>query len=363
MKSKKKLIAALPLLPLLALSAAASAQVTIYGILDIGPTYVTNQGGKSNVRMDAGTLQQSRIGFRGTEDLGGGYSAFFSLENGFNLDDGSMATANNLFSRDSRVGLKGPFGSISAGRQSNATVDAIAPYAASMLAYGPSYLATHPGDHDRVLNIPTDNSLKYTTPNFAGFTGIVSYGFGEVAGDTKQNSSRNAGVSYINGPLSLGASYLWSSGNNVTSAALLSASSNPFGPTSAADVLRSLALGASYQFEQVFVHGNATQSKFGLSSQTARTYEIGSKINLSPTIVLGADYSYTDVKSRAKLNILSLSASYLLSKRTNLYVVAANESVSGTNANGTPLTAQLFTLPASSTSRQTALHMGIRHTF
>jgi len=194
MKSKKKLIAALPLLPLLALSAAASAQVTIYGILDIGPTYVTNQGGKSNVRMDAGTLQQSRIGFRGTEDLGGGYSAFFNLENGFNLDDGSMATANNLFSRDSRVGLKGPFGSISAGRQSNATVDAIAPYAASMLAYGPSYLATHPGDHDRVLNIPTDNSLKYTTPNFAGFTGIVSYGFGEVAGDTKQNSSRNAGV-------------------------------------------------------------------------------------------------------------------------------------------------------------------------
>lgn len=366
---KSSLAAALPLLVAAAGglattgAAAQTSQVTIWGILDIGPTYVTNQGGKSNLRMDAGTLQQSRIGFRGTEDLGGGYSAFFALENGFNLDDGTMATAGNLFSRDSRVGLKGGFGTVSAGRQANATVDAIAPYAASMLAYGPSYLSTHPGDHDRVLNIPTDNSLKYTSPSFGGVTAIVAYGFGEQAGDNKQNSLRNAGLSYVNGPLSLGAAYLWSSGSNVSSAALLSASSNPFGATGAADVLRSAALGASYQFERVFVHGNATQSNFSLSNRTARTYEIGSRWNVTEAVVLGADYSYTNVRDRAKLNIVSLSASYYLSKRTNLYVVAANESVSGSNAAGTPLTAQLFTLPASSGSSQSALHMGIRHTF
>lgn len=348
-------------LPLFA--ASASAQVTIYGILDIGPTYVTNQGGKTNLRMDSGTLQQSRLGFKGTEDLGGGYSAFFNLESGFNIDDGTMATAGNLFSRDSRVGLKGPFGALSAGRQSNATVDALAPYAASMLAYGPTYYTTHPGDHDRVLNIPTDNSLKYTSPSFSGVTGILSYGFGEQAGDNKQNSSRNAGLSYVNGSLSLGASSLWSSGSNLTNAALLSASSNPFGATSSRDVLRSSGLGASYQFAKVLVHGNVTQSHFSLSNVTARTYEIGSRITAADTIVLGADYSYTDVRDRARLKIISLSASYFLSKRTSLYVVAANESVSGTNAAGTPLTAQLFTLPTSNSSRQNALHMGIRHTF
>lgn len=342
---------------------AQTSQVTIYGILDIGPTYVSNQGGKSNWRMDAGTLQQSRIGFRGTEDLGGGYSAFFALENGFNLDDGSMATSNVLFSRDSRVGLKGGFGSVSFGRQSNATVDAIAPYAASMLAYGPSYLSTHPGDHDRVLNIPTDNSMKYTTPNIGGFTGIATYGFGEQAGDSKQSSTRNAGLSYVNGPLSLGAAYLWASGSNVTSSALLSAASNPFGTTGSADVLRSFALGGSYQFDRVFVHGNATQSNFGLSNRTARTYEIGSRFHVSDVTVLGADYSYTNVQAQARLNIVSLSAAYYFSKRTNLYVVAANESVSGTNAAGTPLTAQLFTMPASSGSTQRVVHFGIRHTF
>lgn len=345
------------------LALAQTSQVTIYGIVDIGPTYVTSQGGKSNLRMDAGTLQQSRIGFRGTEELGDGYSAFFALENGFNLDDGSMATSGNLFSRDSRVGLKGGFGTVSAGRQANATVDAIAPYAASMLAYGPSYLSTHPGDHDRVLNIPTDNSLKYTSPSFAGVTMIAAYGFGEQAGDNKQNSLRNAGLSYVNGPLSLGAAYLWSSGSNVSSSALLASSSNPFGATGSADVLKSAALGGSYQFENVLLHGNVTQSRFSLARQTARTYEIGTRINLSSALVLGSDYSYTDVQRRARLNILTLSAAYYLSKRTNLYVVAANESVSGNNASGTPLTAQLFTMSAASGAHQSALHMGIRHTF
>ncbi|MFJ3057228.1 porin [Herbaspirillum sp. NPDC087042] len=367
MKARKSLLTAISVASALGMVAgpgvAQTSQVTIYGILDIGPTYVSNQGGKSNWRMDAGTLQQSRIGFRGTEDLGGGYAAFFALENGFNLDDGSMATANVLFSRDSRVGLKGGFGSVSLGRQSNATVDAIAPYAASMLAYGPSYLSTHPGDHDRVLNIPTDNSVKYTTASLGGFTGIVTYGFGEQAGDNKQNSTRNAGLSYVNGPLSLGAAYLWASGSNVTNAALLSTSSNPFGATGSGDVLRSVALGGSYQFERVFVHGNATQSNFGLSNRTARTYEIGSRWNLSDALVLGADYSHTDVRAQAGLNIVSLSAAYYLSRRTNLYVVAANENVSGTNAAGTPLTAQLFTMSASSGSTQRVLHLGVRHTF
>jgi GBP family porin len=350
-------------LPLLIASAPASADVTIFGLVDIGPTYVSNQGGKSAVRMDAGTLQQSRLGFRGTEDLGSGYSTFFALEAGYNIDDGNMATANTLFSRDARVGLKTPFGAFSLGRQANATVDAIFPYAASMLAYGPSYYATHPGNHDRVLNMPTDNSVKYTTPSFNGLTATVLYAAGEKAGDSKQDSTRNASVSYVNGRLSLGAAYLWRSGANLSNSALLAASANPFGATGSTDELKSAAIGGSYRFDRVFVHANATQSDFKLSGARARGIEIGSKVDAAANVILGADFSYTDVADRANLRILTLSASYVLSKRTNLYVAGASESVSGTTASGAALTAQLFTLPTSSTARQRALHGGLRHTF
>ncbi|WP_338759442.1 porin [Massilia sp. METH4] len=361
MRNTKLLLASV--LPLVA-SSATAAEITTYGIVDIGPTYVSNQGGKSMTRMDAGTLQQSRLGFKGVEDLGGGLSAFFQLEIGYNLDTGTLATANTLFSRDARVGLKGGFGTISLGRQANATVDALAPYSAAMLGYGPSYLATHPGNHDRILNIPTDNSIKYATPSFAGLTAIVAYGFGEQAGDSRQNSTRNVALTYQNGAWSLGASYLWQSGVNVTNLSLLAPSANPFGATGASDVLRSAGIGASYKFaEWSFVHGNLTQSKFGISGVTARTLELGMRYQATDLWVLGGDYAYTRVVARADYDALAVSASYYFSKRTNLYITGALQNASGTTVDGAPLTAQLFTLGNSSTGRQRALHTGLRHVF
>jgi predicted porin len=66
----------------------ASSQVVIYGIAaacaarsDIGPT--------TSYRVSSGCQAGSRFGFRGTEQLGEGTAAHFTLENGFNIDDGS----------------------------------------------------------------------------------------------------------------------------------------------------------------------------------------------------------------------------------------------------------------------------------
>jgi predicted porin len=72
--------------------------VSIYGLIDLGLTYYSNAvktggGGASLLRMDSGIAQGSRIGFKGTEDLGGGLNAFFTLETGFGADDGSWARA------------------------------------------------------------------------------------------------------------------------------------------------------------------------------------------------------------------------------------------------------------------------------
>ncbi|WP_016835794.1 porin [Herbaspirillum lusitanum] len=113
----KKFIAAIPLL--IALPAVAQSGVTIYGIIDNGVEYVSNvnAAGQSVVKMPANTSITSRLGFKGTEDLGGGMTANFVLENGFTPDTGGLAQGGRLFGRQSNVSLGTPYGSFILGRQ------------------------------------------------------------------------------------------------------------------------------------------------------------------------------------------------------------------------------------------------------
>lgn len=93
--------------------------MTLYGILDIGPTYVSNQNGSSAVAVTSSYVQQSRFGFKGIEDLGGGYSALFILESGFALNNGQISN-NQIFSRKAVVGIEMPYGTLTAGHDTTA---------------------------------------------------------------------------------------------------------------------------------------------------------------------------------------------------------------------------------------------------
>ena len=118
---KKSLIA----LAVLAASGAAMAQssVTLYGVADAGVTYLNGADNWSGVT--SGNNLTSRLGFRGTEDLGGGLKANFVLEGGFNLDNGDGASGyagakageGFQFKRRSTVGLSGGFGEVRMGRE------------------------------------------------------------------------------------------------------------------------------------------------------------------------------------------------------------------------------------------------------
>lgn len=106
------------------LSSAAYAQssVTLYGIVDVGVLYVNNavSGGKGGQQwsLASSNLQGSRLGLRGTEDLGGGLSALFVLENGFTTNNGKLAQGGDLFGRQAFVGLSSQkFGMLTLGRQ------------------------------------------------------------------------------------------------------------------------------------------------------------------------------------------------------------------------------------------------------
>lgn len=363
--AKKPVLVLASCIGLLAADAAfAQSQVQIYGLMDLGYTRVSNQGGQSVSKISSGQLQGSRFGFRGTEELGGGNQAFFVLEAGFNADNGTLLAPNVLFSRDSRVGLSGPWGSVAAGRQSPAMVDYIWRFSSVGAVYGPGLFSTHPGNYDRSLNLAGDNSVKYSTPNLAGFTGSAQYFFGEQAAGSPSLKGVSAGAGYENGPFAVGGGYFKQNGP-ISVTAFLAPAANPFTTSNPTDSLTSYALGASYAIGPAVIHVLATQAKFETAANKARTYEVGGKLAPAGTAwTFGADYSTTDVTNRdARLNLLTVSASYALSKRTDLYSIFSNEKVSGTNVGGTPLVAQIFTQGASSSGSQNAFQLGIRHKF
>src|ERR1700709_2231689 len=78
---------------------AAQSSVTLYGIVDATLSYTTNQAGSHNVQLLDGGPALSRWGLRGSEDLGGGLKAIFTLENGFNPANGTLSQHTRLFGR------------------------------------------------------------------------------------------------------------------------------------------------------------------------------------------------------------------------------------------------------------------------
>lgn len=100
--------------------AQVPSSVTLYGVIDTGIEHITNVGpaGIGLTRSPTNTASvPSRWGLRGSEDLGGGLKANFTLESGFGADAGTMLQGGRLFGRQAHVGLSGPWGSVAIGRQ------------------------------------------------------------------------------------------------------------------------------------------------------------------------------------------------------------------------------------------------------
>ncbi|WP_308610527.1 porin [Massilia frigida] len=97
--------------------AMAQSSVTVYGVADAA--LVKESGGVAGgvTKMVGGVEGGSRLGFRGTEDLGGGLAAIFTLEMGFNLDTGTSAQGGVAFGRQAFVGLNSKAGALTLGRQ------------------------------------------------------------------------------------------------------------------------------------------------------------------------------------------------------------------------------------------------------
>jgi predicted porin len=179
----KKLLIATAALAMVAGTAQAQSSVTVYGVVDVNITSTDANSAGANTAMGNNGLATSRLGFRGTEDLGGGLKAEFQLEAGMTPSNGQIGTtgttlgtneaagqttpAATMFSREAWLGFtSAKLGSIRAGRTDITGAQGL-----------DSTVGQAGNMSDASSNLGTDvsSAIRYTTPTFAGFSAQVGY--------------------------------------------------------------------------------------------------------------------------------------------------------------------------------------------
>lgn len=355
-------LAAIPLAFAMTQSFAQTANVTLYGVVDVGVQHVRGAKGGDITQLASGIMEGSRWGLRGTEDLGGGYKAIFTLENRFEADTGGLSNRpisgaqlpdrftaglppavqaalngaigpslgvnlpGRLFDRQAFMGIITPFGAILAGRQYTPAFEISNRYDAfaNATAASPGQLASIPAG----IDIRESNAMMYRI-ELQGFYGSAYYAFGENAAGTKNGRLVGINGGYQSGKFGAGIGY-----NERTNSA---------GQKS----LNSLVMGANFDvgLANLFaMYGvlkepngsSAPELRAGLIAggvpavlvdtgilprfmQDARLYHVGARVPLGVGL-LTIGYSRFDDKRGANADAESYGAAYTypLSKRTDL---------------------------------------------
>jgi general bacterial porin, GBP family len=360
-----------------ATAASAQSSVTLYGLIDAGFTYVNNEvtsnvakGSAAAFRLSSGSINGSRWGLKGTEDLGGGMKAIFTLESGFNIGNGQALQDGRMFGRQAFAGIStAQFGTVTLGRQYDSVVDYLGPMTANG-SWGGTYFA-HPFDNDNTDNtFRVNNSVKYQSANYGGLTFGGLYGFSNQAGGFANNRAYSAGAQYANGPFKIAAAYLQTqntSGTNTGGA--VNEFADPL--VKGSQTQRTFGVGANYAFGPATVGAVWTQSRFqfiaGDSTLRYNNYEVNARYALTPALALGAAYTYTDRKGmvpgnlnndHARYHQVGLQTDYALSKRTDIYAEGVVQLTDGDTD------AQVYGSNARAAhGNQVVVSTGIRHRF
>ncbi|MBG6076028.1 porin [Polaromonas sp. CG_9.11] len=349
---KKSLIA----LAVLAASGAAMAQssVTLYGIADafVGSTETQVGGvGQRQTNVSTSGVNGSRWGLKGSEDLGGGMKAIFTLESGFNLDTGAQKTAGSIFDRQAYVGLQSGFGTVSLGRQYSAydNLQGATNHNYDAFTFSARGAVSANGIKDYTNRV--SNSIAYASPSFSGFSGAVVYGFGE---DKKTNvgtaaapllnsdatDSASVHIKYANGPILVGYAYQ----EDKLSQTALGQDKNKYN-----------LVGGSYDFGMAKLTGSYNTVKNNVLKD--KEGQIGVSVPFGAAAVsVGYARSKSEGAGVERTGKgYSILGTYALSKRTGLYAGAQN-----TKAYIPTATAGLNTVRETET---TTYGLGVRHSF
>ena len=413
----KKSLFAIAAVTAFAGAAQAQSSVTVYGILDVGyiggNSRITDSAKGNTVGYNQGTLkstvnqfgqsaeQTSRLGFKGTEDLGGGTSAFFTAEFALTPQDQTLSgnTNGGLSNRQTFVGLKkNGLGQTAIGLQYTPVFNAGAATDVGQFnnvtgnviyASSTSITSSAAGTNNIAFTNRTANTLSFKSDKFSGFSASAIYTLNNknstetsatalTTGGNLNASGWDLGADYTLNKFYIAAAYQALKQNTTADGTIANTqawtNAGAAGATGVASVLATTGnavnvqdnqfiAGATYDFGILkayaqYVNRNAT-STLNTSYYLKRSaQQIGIRSFITPTVEAWASAGlgrYTAMGSNsptANFNGWQLGSNYYLSKRTNLYAIY-----------GQHLTSTAATTTTTTSTGLSNYAIGVRHTF
>lgn len=330
----------------LPLFAHAQTNVTVYGIMDaavaVEDTDVPGEGRRTVI--NSGNQSSSRIGFRGTEDLGNGLKAMFNIEAGVAIDTG--AADSSLFGRRSVVGLQGNFGQLTLGRE----YSPIASVAAATDVFGQGFYGSNLSAFtSNRLTRRLSNSINFKSAPMSGFSVLAAYSAGERTVDPS-GDLMGVALEYANGPFYAGAGY-----HQLERVAQ--------------EDDKEMAFGAGYKFGDFDLKGNYLRADQAGANNKFEQINVGAAYAMGPNKFF-VNLQRNEIENGARGNAWAIAYTYAFSKRTNLYttygsmrnndrgtfgLTSSSTSVTPTTTGATPV--------AIAGADPTVFTVGVRHSF
>ena len=331
--------------------AAAQSNVTVYGLIDAGFNQVRSDGKKSVNSIDSSQSAGSRLGFKGTEDLGDGLKALFVLEYALSNDTnsalGSASKWSGTVTRQSYVGLSGNWGTVVAGRLQGAAFNWACSY--SPLTGGIFGTDMRLGAQTSLTCATAgraENAVGYISPSIGGFTVELNHVRRTESASTTNvpdDYANVVGVTYRNGPLQVGAVY-----NDVNR-----------NQTGANTDIREYGLGASYDFQVAKLFATYANNRID-GQQTQSKYQLGASVPVSAKGTVHASYAANSmIGTGTDSHVWSTAYFHDLSKRTMLYAGYGRMG----NQSGASLSMAAPPEAAVNGGNSSVIAMGVKHSF
>jgi predicted porin len=334
-----------------ALSAAptafAQSSVQAYGLIDASVGQFQVAGGPKVKRLDSGNMSTSYLGFKGTEDLGGGLKVGFTLESFLLVDSGGAGRVPGVdafWGRNANVNLSGGFGNIRLGRMGpplfvstllfNPLGDSFGYSPAIRQYYNAPYGTALVGDSG------WNNAIGYTTPRLGGLTATVLVQAGEGAANAK-GPNIGAHALYFAGPLAMTAAW-----QKVEAQGTLGRPISAFPGFSSQTAWQ---LGGSYDLKFIKLFAQYGNVKTDATADVdVKTYQLGASVPIGAGKLLASygnsELDFKPPASDTTSKMLTVAYDYLLSKRTDVYVLYMSDKYTARSSGNT-------------------IAAGIRHTF
>lgn len=323
----------------------AQSSVTLYGVLDAGVQYRTHADGtNSAVNLQNYGNIPSLFGISGKEELGGGLSAVFKLEQGLNLNDGTATVPGYAFFRGAYVGLSGPFGTATLGRQTSVLFD-------ENLYFDPLLFSAYSADGEvvPVTDNFVSNSVKIKSASLGGVELEALAATGGIAGHSRSGRVLELGAQFS------GASF---GASGVIRESYGTYTSDTDDTSGLQRVIATLA--ANY-------HSGGFSAYVGVERQTGELAPVktvvwtGARYQILPVLSFagGVYQTLSNTPEVGNPTLYSISTTYNLSKRTSAYFNAAYSK----NSSRSSQTVYEYDPASLNGANQLGLMLGIIHTF